>query len=267
MNGYQLKDTVCALGFMSEPQDETAFFHAANLALSRLRTLIPLRRTARIRSFAPKPSVYRDSGDNFTLHSPRGICFYFEYVGSLTFTWSHGNEVFKEELVNDSPKYAVISRVFSSQAPITLGFSGESAHCVVNACIYDVLSVCGRAERYSEYFSYDMKNEDGFLSVLRVDGGEYSLHGAELRIPLGEDKEYSVEYSYRPEPLSYDNLGDELGIDPCLSEAAALLTAYYVWMDDDAAKAENYRAEYDIAVREIMKRRQVEASRLTTNGW
>ena len=267
MNGYQLRDTVCALGFMSEPQDDTAFFHAANLALSRLRTLIPLRRTVRLRNFAPAPSVFRERGDNFKISSPFGICFYFEFVGTLTFSWSRGDEVFKEELVNDSPKHAVISRVFDSQAPTSLEFSGENAHCVVNACIYDTLSVRGRAERYSDHFSYDMKKEEGFLSVLRAEGGEYSLHGSEIRFPLGEEREYSVEYSYRPEPLSYDNMNEELGIDPSLSEAAALLTSYYVWMDDDVAKAENYRAEYDIAVREILKRRQPEAAKRVGNGW
>lgn len=267
MNGYDLMSTVCALGFTSEPADETAFFHAANLALSRLRTLIPLRRTVRISATAPKPSMYRERGENFTLHSPRGICYCFEYVGSLTLTVTHGSEVFKEELVNKTAKYAVISRVFEKNAPLTLELSGDGAHQVINACIYDRLSVSGNAERYSEYVSYDMRNEEGFLAVLRVEGGEYSLHGSEIRFPIREAGEYTVEYSYRPLPLSPDSMGEKLGIDPSLSEAAALLVAYYVWMDDDAAKAENYRAEYDIAVREILKRRQAEASRPLSNGW
>ena len=267
MNGYELMDTVCALGFTSEPTDETAFFHAANLALSRLRTLIPLRKTVKICAFAPNPSMYRDRGERFTLHSPRGICYCFEYVGSLTLTVTRGSDVFKEELVNESAKYAVISRIFDSAAPLTVEFSGDGYHSIVNACIYDTLTVAGRPERYSEYVSYDMRREEGFLSVLRVEGGEYSLHGSEVRFPIGEMREYSVEYSYRPSPLSVDTMGEELGIDPSLSEAAALLVAYYVWMDDDAGKAENYRAEYDIAVREIMKRRQLEVARPGSNGW
>lgn len=267
MNGYELRDTVCALGFTSEPTDETAFYHAANLALSRLRTLIPLRRTVRLCAFAPKPSMYRDSGERFELQSPRGICYCFEYIGSLTLTVTRGSDVFKEELVNETSKYAVISRVFDASAPLTVGFSGDGYHRVVNACIYDRLFVSGRAERYSEYVSYDMRNEEGFLSVLRVDGGEYSLHGSEIRFPAGEMREYSVEYSYRPSPLSPDTMGEKLGIDPSLSEAAALLVAYYVWMDDDAEKAENYRAEYDIAVREILKRRQFEVGQPARNGW
>ena len=267
MNGYELKDTVCALGFTSEPSDETAFFHAANLALSRLRTLIPLRKTVKICALAPKPSMYRERGECFTLHSPHGICYYFVYIGSLTLTVTHGSDVFKEELVNETAKYAVISRVFDSSAPLSLEFAGDGIHQVVNACIYDRLSVSGKAERYSDHFSYDMSGEEGFLSVLRVDGGEYTLHGSEIRFPVSDGAEYTVEYSYRPLPLSQDNMGEELGIDPCLSEAAALLVAYYVWMDDDAGKAENYRAEFDIAVREIMKRRQVEIARPRSNGW
>ena len=104
------------------------------------------------------------------------------------------------------------------------------------------------------------------MGVLSVSGGEYTLHGSELRIPRSSDAEYTVEYSYRPEPLSYDNLGESLGVDPCLYEAAALLTAYYVWLDDDAQKAKNYRAEYDAAIKEILKRRQVEVSGVVTNG-
>ena len=267
MNGYELRDTVCALGFTSEPADENAFFHAVNLALSRLRTLIPLRRTVKLCPFAPKPSIYRESGENFSIHSPSGICYCFEYIGSLTLTVRYGSDVFKEELINDTAKYAVISRVFPDCDSLEVEFSGAGFHRVINACVYDRLSVAGRAEKYAEYVSYDMRNESGFLSVLRVDGGEYSLHGSEIRFPIGEAQEYTVEYSYRPLPLSLDNMGEELGIDPCLSEAAALLVAYYVWMDDDAGKAENYRAEYDIAIREIMKRRQVEVSRPLSNGW
>ena len=267
MNGYELRDTVCALGFTSEPSDQNVFFHAANLALSRLRTLIPLRRTIKLCASAPKPSMYRERGERFTLHSPRGISYCFEYIGSLTLTVTYGEETYVEELTNETSRYAVNSRVFDKSEPLTLEFSGEGTHVVKNACIYDRVSVAGRAERYSDHVSYDMRQEDGFLSVLRVDGGEYSLHGSEIRFPIDDEGEYAVEYSYRPLPLSLDNMGEELGIDPCLSEAAALLTAYYVWLDDDAGKAENYRAEYDIAVREIMKRRQVEVARPLSNGW
>ena len=169
--------------------------------------------------------------------------------------------------MNLSGKYAVNSHVFEKSDSLTLEFSGAIAHQVVNACIYDRLPPSGRVERYSDYYSYDMRGEEGFLSVLRVEGGDYSLHGSELRLPTDSETEYSVEYSYRPISLSIDNMGEELGIDPSLSEAAALLTAYYVWLDDDAGKAENYRAEYDIAVREILKRRQVEVARPLTNGW
>lgn len=267
MNGYELRDTVCALGFTTETSDQNVFLNAANLALSRLRTLIPLRRTVKLSAIAPKPSIYRERGERFTLHSPRGISYYFEYIGSLTLTVTHGGETYTEELVNETSKHAVISRVFDGCGSLTLEFSGDGIHQVFNACIYDRVSVSGRAEQYSEYVSYDMRREDGFLSVLRVEGGEYSLHGSEIRFPVSDGGEYSVEYSYRPVPLSLDNMGEELGIDPCLSEAASLLTAYYVWMDDDAGKAENYRAEYDIAVREILKRRQVDIVRPVSNGW
>lgn len=68
-------------------------------------------------------------------------------------------------------------------------------------------------------------------------------------------------------PLSYDTLGEELPIDEALSEAAVLLTAYYVWMEDGQDKAAAYRAEYDYAVAQIMRRRKVEHTEITTNNW
>lgn len=213
------------------------------------------------------PSAYRECGEHFTLYSPCGIGFCFEFTGSVTLRYTHGSDTFQEELVNTSPRYKSFSISFSEKAPLTLDISGEAAHCAVNACIYDTLTAKGDVPIFSEYFSYDMAEEDGFMGVLSVTGGEYSLHGSEIRIPIRSDSEYSVEYSYRPEPLSYDNLGERLGIDPCLYEAAALLTAYYVWLDDDAQKAMNYRTEYDVAVKEILKRRQVEIAKVSTNGW
>ena len=68
-------------------------------------------------------------------------------------------------------------------------------------------------------------------------------------------------------PLSYDTLGDTLPIDDQLDEAAVLLTAYYVWLEDDVSKAAAYRSEYDYAVSQIMHRRKVEHTEITTNNW
>lgn len=71
----------------------------------------------------------------------------------------------------------------------------------------------------------------------------------------------------KTEPLSEDTLGAELPIDPQMSEAAVLLTAYYVWLEDDASKAAAYRSEYDYAVAQIMRRRKVDHTEITTNNW
>ncbi|MBQ9116279.1 MAG: hypothetical protein IJY04_04600 [Clostridia bacterium] len=267
MNGYQLRDTVCALGFVGQLEDENIFFHAANLALSRLRTVIPLRRTVKLGSYHPKPSIYKKSGECFSLHSPRGIGFCFEFIGSLTLEYSHGSDAFKEELVSEDGKFSTYARAFERSGSLTVEFSGDNSHSISNACIFDRLSRKGEPELYSEEFGYDMKNEDGFLSVLSVTGGEYRLSGSKVFIPRGGNAEYAVEYSFEPEPLSEDSMSAELGIDPCLSEAAALLTAYYVWLDDDASKAENYRVEYASAIERILAHRQVDYFPVVTNSW
>lgn len=256
------------MGFNSELADEQTFFHAANLAFSRLRTLIPLRKTVDLSFFSHEPVCYRKQGESFNISSPEGISFYFEYIGSVTVTYRHGSDVFKEKLVNPSAAAAVKKRAFDTAAPLTVEFSGDGFHKVANACIYGELSSSGEAECYSDIFSYDMSLQDGFLSVLRADTAEYSMNGTVISFPKrGNSFECSVEYSYCPEPLSEDTMNAELGIDPCLGEAAVLLTAYYILMDDDAQKSENYRREYEYSVKEILKRRHRESEPVLTNAW
>ena len=102
----------------------------------------------------------------------------------------------------------------------------------------------------------------GFDSAVPDDGGFFKAANlAMMRLRTLIPVEKAIE------PLSYDTLGSELGIDPCLSEAAVLLTAYYVWIEDDKDKAGAYRAEYDYAVAQIMRRRKVDSPAVVTNNW
>lgn len=109
--------------------------------------------------------------------------------------------------------------------------------------------------------------EGEFIGVKAIHGTDrYTVRNHLLYLPVS-DNSYTVEYIYRPEPLSEDNMGDPLGVDASLDEAAALMTAYYVWMEDDADKAEAYRKEAEYAIAHILQHRQISSSRVVTNNW
>lgn len=101
-------------------------------------------------------------------------------------------------------------------------------------------------------FNSELPDEDGFFKAA-------NLAMMRLRTLLPVNGEIV--------PVSIDTLGEQIPIDAALSEAAVLLTAYYVWLEDDQAKAAAYRNEYDYAVAQVMRRRKVEHTEITTNNW
>lgn len=105
----------------------------------------------------------------------------------------------------------------------------------------------------------------GFDSALPSDEGFYNAANLVLRrmrtlIPLKNPPDEIPM-------LSVDTLGEQLYMDPCLDEAAILLTAYYVLMEDDTDKAGAYRSEYDVAIAQIMHRRHLVEEKVATNNW
>ena len=101
-------------------------------------------------------------------------------------------------------------------------------------------------------FNSELPSEEGFIQAANL-----TMERLRTIRPI---KEEAV-------PLSLDTLGNDLSIDNCLSEAAVLLTAYYVWMEDAADKAAMYRQEYDYAVAQALRRRKVEHTDIITNNW
>lgn len=102
-------------------------------------------------------------------------------------------------------------------------------------------------------FTSELPDDEGFIQSANL-----AMLRLRTLIPTGDES---------PKPISYDTLNEQLPIAPELSEAAVLLVAYYVWLEDDAQKAAAYRAEYDYAVAQIMRRRKVEHTEITTNNW
>ncbi len=197
MNGYELKKTVCALGFNSALPNDESFFDAANLAQLRLNAILPRKETVELGAV---PSLSADR---------RAV----------------GKEL----------------------------FDGQSTH--------------GSFEMQNGRLRYDMSGEPGFVAISRVWGGGYDVSGSSVLVPLGARGAYTVEYIRAPRRLTPDCMKEELDVDPLLTELMPLLCAYYVWLEDEPSKAEEYRKEFDVALEGILRLRRARCESVGSNGW
>lgn len=267
MTGRELMDTVASLGFSSEVPNEKAFLDAANLTLLRLNSIIPKRKSIIFYSTQPEPVAFRREGRNFSLSCLGAISFSFSYVGNVELSFTHNGVKKTEKLVNTTATPVEVSRVFRNKGELLLEFSGYGAYRVFNVAVFDSLTPSGDGYVYSERFVYDMARVPEFASIYRVSGGEYAVSGSKVSVPSDSKNEYTVEFNCFPIKLDQDVMELELEIDPMLSELAPLLCAYYVWLDDEPTKAENYRAEFDRALERALMRKNSFGERVVRNGW
>lgn len=267
MTGTELKSAVCSLGFTSSLPDDTSFFDAANLAILRLRTISPRRKTVTVLNSSAEPSDYKSEGRKFTLYSENGICCSFSYVGSIKLICKHNEMTITESFVNTSTVAKLVSRTFNARGKLSVSFEVNGNGRITDAAIFDHLDALGNAEVYRPYFETDMSDISDFSAIYRVEGGRYQLKGNVILIPRECRERYTVEYCCTPSRLTLDNTESEIDVDRWLCELLPLLTSYYVWMDDDPTKAQLYRDEYDKALARILKMHQGDNDFVEGNGW
>lgn len=266
MNGQELKNTVCALGFDSELPCEDAFFHAAALAQLRLNSILPRKETVAL-SVLPKPVAYRAVGRGFSLSSPRGRCFSFWYVGELTLSYTHCGVTVREELSETSLVPRRKSVMLDGCGELRVSFSGDGFYRVFEAVIFDEPCRLEAVDIRGGNYRYELASEPGFVSISRVSGGECSISGSCVLVPIAARGACEVEYIRAPRKLTRDCMLTELDVDPLLAELMPLLTAYYVWLEDEPSKAEEYRKEFDCALERILKLRRAAPDGVASNGW
>lgn len=77
--------------------------------------------------------------------------------------------------------------------------------------------------------------------------------GSILVMDAGESGDFSVFYKKLPARITYATTDDTpLDLDPRMDPALPLLTAYFVWLDDDERKATQYYNMYDLFKSEVL---------------
>jgi hypothetical protein len=287
MNVAELYEQVAQLGFETSLEDGTdRFYHAAGRALLQINALRPRRGVYDISHVTPRNEVRQPSFAPFT--RVEDVCFeaegikayYFECdgVGAMYIeaqeedgTWSIIKAVELRSKRSFKPYRGFVKRDGQPYlGTVRFRFTGEFVYAVRCVALYSALygaeeddiptyapytpyNIGALAEDFMTFCSPPIKEEE----CSRVLNQAYRIEqNSILMLPYGEDGFYRVHYNRRPKQLI--NTGDpdedmmELDLDADLSALMPLLTAAYIWAEDEPELAEYYLTLYRERAAEIV---------------
>ena len=273
----ELKNDVARLGFESYVEDEECFIASANRALSLIYVDRPVQKTAPISFRGPRTTLVREfvehrSGEEITFaFTGKSLSFRSTGVGSCIITDTSGSNLIP--LSNDGQ---LTKQFLYGNGTIT--FSGDYYFTVSNLAVFDDL-ISERAPDIPEYTpEREISPEeycDGFRSFAgypKDKNGKTvnSVRLADGRIyaPFSYRGEMYLTYYRTPKPINKDEVNAQIDVSEECAPMLPLLTASFMWLDDDAAKAQYYMSLYRDLIANV---RRYSNNKIDTeysvNGW
>lgn len=277
MTLQELKNEIAALGFESEIEDAVALTFAIKRAIATIYTERGIHKTLRIYQRNPKPDLHipallHEGGTQnaFTLF---GGAYFFRVSGKGYFSVTDSNGTHEEEFNSNS---ATARGVISGEGKLT--FYGDLSYTVYDLCHFselnsdmiDEINFGGFAEYEISRIAPDYigpsdpaRDSDG-----KIISGATICSGT-LSVPYSYSGEIVLKYRSRP-IFDKDIPPDaDLGIDPECEHLLPLLAASYVWLDDDAQKAQYYLSLYreGMAALKLYSARCINAKYENVTGW
>ena len=273
----ELRSQVSYLGFETELTDTEAFILAAERALRQIYLDHPSVATAVIPTPMPRiitvydRILHRATEEEIIPLSGRALTFRASGVGKYCIR--EGNESYE---VPFSGRSVTVRRALREGAELIL--RGEYDFTVYGLATY-ASALGGDREDIPEYGrarAYDLSlyiKDFGSAHTAPRDGrGRHiqgaSIDGSTLLIPFLYDGEVTVSYRRIPSVISRDAEDGPLDIPEQISHLLPLLTASYLWLDEDDEKAIHYLTLYRDQM--ATARRYIAAvtdSSYDTNGW
>ena len=246
----ELKTEVSALGFEPGTDTNPILITAANRALSMICAEIPTVKTLHAPAVPCSPSYYLAA-----LHHARGEHIELMLSGRAYTFWASGKGSFAE--ISDSGSR---SREFDSKlsnfrgfinGKTTLVFDGEGDYDVLGLSVFDRV----RSDELEDIptapenrIKPDELVDDffAFAEPPRDASGEFiagsRLEGRCVILPLDYSGVVTLNYESRPKMITESST--EIDISPSAEHLLPILTAYFVWLDDEAELAESYLRLY-----------------------
>ncbi len=278
MTLQELRNDVARLGFESYIEDEEVFLSSLNRAMKLIYTDRPVSKTIAIPIGAPKIRIHKKMiehhrGERITFYADGGIALCFSSTGMGECTIANGNGSETIELIGTD---TVTKRILTGEESIS--FSGNGYFTVTNLTVYDEIpgSLESDIPSYSPW--YELNPESyctdfrSFASLPTDEHGQIiesvTLRDGRLYIPRDYSGLIYLTYYRMPSVITEDDDNAIIDISNECSALLPLLTASFMWLDDDAAKAQYYMSLYRDAIANIKRFsvNQIDTAYLT-NGW
>ena len=273
----ELKNDVARLGFEESVEDEDIFLASANRALSLIYIDRPVSQTASISFSGPNVNVAREyiehrTGQTITIpFLGRSLSFRSRGRGSCKLKDSTGESLI--ELAGDNQ---LTKRFVYGKGEIT--FYGNYYFTVTNLAVFEDL-VGERPTDIPEYMPFvELSPKDwcdnfrAFIDQPRDKFGNANdsvkLIDGRIRAPFDFRGELYLTYYRTPAPIYADDANSIIDISEECAPMLPLLTASFMWLDDDAAKAQYYMSLYRDLVANVKRfsTNKVDAE-YRVNGW
>ena len=273
----ELKNDVASLGFESFIEDDACFIASANRALSLIYVDRPVSATAAIPIRGPRATLAHEfiehrSGESITISfSGKAISFRALGTGTCVVRDSTG----AAEIILGTDNQLVKKFVYGN-ASVT--FMGDYYFTVSNFAVFDD-TISNRITDIPEYAPFrEIRPEDycedfrAFSSQPHDKNGnvidKVKLADGKIIVPHDYCAELYLTYYKSAKPLNSARPDDPIEITEECMPLLPLLTASFMWLDDDAAKAQNYMSLY----RDIMANlKRYSTNKIDTayrvNGW
>ena len=273
----ELKNDVARLGFESYIEDEDCFIASANRALSLIYTDRPVSKTVSITFNGPRVSLAYDfiehtSGD--TIQIPfKGKAISFRSSGDGTCIISDSTGANLVPLINNDQ---LTKQFVHGDGMIT--FSGDYYYTVKGLVVFKDL-ISNRAVDIPEYAPYMEIAPEDYCDDFRAfcgypedkDGNaikSVTLTDGRIRAPMDFRGRLYLTYYRSPKPIDPEKPNSLIDVSTECAPMLPLLTASFLWLDDDAGKAQYYMSLYRDLVANVKRYSNNKIdSAYNANGW
>lgn len=273
----ELKEQVAALGFESFIEDEDVFICSANRALNMIYTDRPVSKNTVISVGGPHVSHQYD----FIEHKPKediilsvdGMCMSFcsTGTGECVVSDSSGTSIFPL-----SSRRQLTKTLLTGPARVTLRgdfyftvsnfavFSEALSHNVVDIPEYTPRREISLNDHCKDYRAIAGQPTDKNGNIL----AEVIIRDGRISVPFGFRGDVYFTYYRSPSQISVDNPNLLIDVSAECAPLLPLLTASFMWLDDDTQKAQYYMSLYRDSMANI---RRYSINHIDTayrvNGW
>ena len=247
-----LRQEIAALGFENEIAADATFLSAVRRALISLYNERSICRNLKILRHPLYPKIHtakieHKAGESIRIYT-EGAAYSFRVSGCGSYS------VLLDEIRNTynfNTPYGEFSGIIFEGSYIE--FSGELSYTVYDLCFFEEDNASeNEIPIYKDEAVYKMALfVDDFLAFdcLPTDAEGNEIAGAHfveesLLLPYSYSGEINIRYRQAPPKISADKLDEPIPIPKDIEHLPALLSASYIWLDDDPERAAHYLSLY-----------------------